>query len=301
MILPCDMCADFRSGSGALRILGAPLFDDSTGGSNWCLKLCPGCGAMFEWEHEYTYLVGGSEDATYIKRLDDRTRPRAMRELFRWARIHSAPETPPRTTRLMDDRSDADVVVPIQQGTPLPRYPMMEALRAKAPISADELAAELVAHARFVAGGGAGGGWMPARTCVEHADALLFAFYGCPTDAVADQQARLALQWLVPIANQHLELPSADLLAVQCRDADLQGATVHGAMLIRADLAGSSLRGAILAQADCTGAKLRGCDLRDADLRGTDFEGADLTGAQMRGALLARARFPGACTVGISR
>jgi len=74
MAIPCPACANVPDGQAGLVIVGAPLFDDSTGGSNWCLKLCRTCGTLFEWRHEYTFLAGGSEDTTTIDRLGDRRR-----------------------------------------------------------------------------------------------------------------------------------------------------------------------------------------------------------------------------------
>lgn len=274
------------------------MFDDSTGGSNWCLKVCRACGALFEWRHEYTFLVGGSEDTTTLDWLDDHDRPRAMQEFFRRAQKRSAP--PDGVPPMPPLAENAPVLeVPIQEGNPVPAYPMIELLRARAPIDADELAARLAAHARFVERGGAGGGWGLGRTCASHDDAVILTFYRSPAGVDADDQARLALQWIVPPIGRPLELPSADLLAVRCRETSLDGANLAGAILIRADLAGSSLRDANLSRADCTGAVLRGCDLRGADLRGTDFEGADLSGADVRGARLAGTRFVDARTVGI--
>jgi len=259
-------------------------------------KACRGSGGEFAWRREYTFLVGGSEDITTLDRLDDRERPRAMQEFFRRARRHSAP--PDGVPTLPPLAHDAPVVeVPIQEGKAVPAYPMMETLRARAPVDPDVLLETLAAHAGFVERGGAGGGCALGRTCADHADAVILTFYGNPKDV--DGQANLALQWIAPPVGQRLELPSADLLAVRCRDADLGGANLRGSILIRADLAGSLLRDADLSRADFTGASLRGCDLRGADLRGTDFEGADLSGADVRGAKLAGTRFVDARTVGI--
>jgi hypothetical protein len=52
-----------------LDIVGAPYFDDSTSGSNSCIKRCPQCGSIFRWKNEYEYLVNGSEDDTSLVRL----------------------------------------------------------------------------------------------------------------------------------------------------------------------------------------------------------------------------------------
>jgi hypothetical protein len=57
------------SASITLEIVGAPFFDDSTSGSNSCIKRCPECGSVFRWANEYEYLVNGSEDDTSLVRL----------------------------------------------------------------------------------------------------------------------------------------------------------------------------------------------------------------------------------------
>jgi hypothetical protein len=52
-----------------LEIVGAPYFDDSTSGSNRCIKRCPECGTAYRWSNEYEYLVNGSEDDINLVRL----------------------------------------------------------------------------------------------------------------------------------------------------------------------------------------------------------------------------------------
>lgn len=290
---PCLSCA-------STLIVAAPFFDDSTGGSNACLQICPACRTLFDWRHEYTYLVNGaSEDDTYVTRLDDAGAGRALRQLFAQLRARSrSTQHAPRATRLPDAFDPAPTIPVDQPGGVQRRYPMMELLRPRAPLPERELAEALERHARFVAAGGAGGGWCTALSGdAELPTTVVFAFYGCPAGASAEHQAHLELAWLRPPGGTRLELPSADLLAVRCAGEDLAGANLAGSMLVLADLAGSSLRGASLVRADCSGARLVGCDLRDADLRGTDFERADLTGADLRGARLDGASFLDARTV----
>jgi len=278
----------------ALEILGAPIFDDSTGGSNWCLKRCNSCGALYDWRHEYTYLVNGaSEDDTYVTRLDPSGARAALRTLFtKLAQRTRSTQDAPRTTRLPDDFGPPPAIPLGLPGVIYPTYALMELLRAREPMPHDELADVLTGHARFVAAGGAGFGWRTALTIGDRAKALMFAFYGAATT----DQAQLQLARITP-SHSRLELPSADLLAVTCTQADLGAANLAGSMLILADLSGTNLRGATLTRADCTGATLVGCDLRDADLRGTDFERADLTGADLRGARIDGASFLDTCLV----
>lgn len=287
----------------SLEILGAPVFDDSTGGSNWCLKRCRLCGRLFDWEHEYTYLVNGaSEDDTYVTPLDGAGAREALRKLFARlkARTHSTQEAP-RTTRLPDTYEQGTLVPIDQPGVAYPQYPMMEGLRAREPIPDVELATLIAAHARFIERGGAGGGWRTALTSAEQGSTLVFAFYGCPDGASCEDQAQLQLARLPPSPGSRFELPSSDLLAVSCVRGDLDGANLAGSMLVLADLAGTSLRGATLSRADCTGARMAGCDLRDADLRGTDFDRANLTGADLRGARIDGASFLDTRTIDVRR
>lgn len=286
--------------SRGLAILGAPIFDDSTGGSNWCLKRCPACGALYEWRHEYTYLVNGaSEDDTYVTRLDAAGARAALRTLFATLRTRTrAADEPPRTTRLPDDFGPPPALPLGQSGVAYPTYALVEQLRAREPIAEPELADIVAAHARFVAAGRAGGGWRTALTSADRATALMFAFYGSPTGSHTDQ-AQLQLARLA--SHPRLALPSADLLAVTCSREILDEANLAGAMLILANLTGTSLRGASLSRADCTGATLVGCDLRDADLRGADFDRADLSGADLRGARIDGANFLDARLVDVRR
>ncbi len=93
------------------------------------------------------------------------------------------------------------------------------------------------------------------------------------------------------LADEWLDLRSANLCDANLCGADLHGADLRSANLCDADLHGADLRSANLCGADLTGADLRSADLRsanlcDADLtganlRGTDLHGADLTGADL--------------------
>jgi hypothetical protein len=75
-----DRCRTFTKGgetqidtvppsAARLVVVGAPFYNMSTGGSNWCLLQCPSCGTYYDWDFEYEYLVNGSEDDTNITRL----------------------------------------------------------------------------------------------------------------------------------------------------------------------------------------------------------------------------------------
>lgn len=284
--------------ASGLEIVGAPLFDDTTSGSNFCVKRCSACGALFEWEHEYEFLAGGSEDTTTLTRLDERGARRVLARMFDRLRQRTRPATPPRTAPLPGEFG-AIPERPVEAGgSPVTVFPLMEALRARAVVPRGELEEALEAHQRFVTRGGAGGGWALSRTSVDPAQSVVFAFYGCPEGVSDEGQARLTLMTLEPPGGP-VNLASADLLAITCQNAVLDEATLDGALLIRADLSGTSLRGARLRHVDLTGARLVGCDLREADLRGADLEGAILERADLRGARLEGARFPGARTVGV--
>lgn len=71
----------------ALEIVGAPYFDDSTSGSNSCIKRCPECGSIFRWANEYEYLVNGSEDDTTLVRLGPDEGAKAEAEALRVVEI----------------------------------------------------------------------------------------------------------------------------------------------------------------------------------------------------------------------
>jgi hypothetical protein len=55
---------------GRLVVVGAPFYDQDTSHTNWCLLCCPECGAYYDWDFEYEYLVNGSEDDLNVTRLD---------------------------------------------------------------------------------------------------------------------------------------------------------------------------------------------------------------------------------------
>jgi hypothetical protein len=53
----------------ALEILGAPIFDDSTGGSNWCLKRCDAKGALVAASRGTGSAGRGSSALTFARHL----------------------------------------------------------------------------------------------------------------------------------------------------------------------------------------------------------------------------------------
>jgi hypothetical protein len=75
------------------------------------------------------------------------------------------------------------------------------------------------------------------------------------------------------------QLPDADLVHANLRDADLSGANLKRANLSQAQLDGARLSGADLSFTSLMGASLRGADLRGARLEGTDLRQSDLSGA----------------------
>ncbi|MEX2680497.1 MAG: hypothetical protein Q6373_002780 [Candidatus Sigynarchaeota archaeon] len=73
--------------SARLEIVGAPYFDDSTSGSNHCIKRCPECGTAYRWTTEYEYLVNGSEDDINLVRLSPEEGEKAVAEALHQAAV----------------------------------------------------------------------------------------------------------------------------------------------------------------------------------------------------------------------
>ena len=65
-----------------LDVVGAPFFKDDTVSSRTILKRCSECGTFYEWDYEYEYLVGGSEDDITLTRLSDEEGQRRETEAF---------------------------------------------------------------------------------------------------------------------------------------------------------------------------------------------------------------------------
>ena len=105
-----DRCRSFDKGGetventippavNRLEVVGAPFYQQEFTHSNRCLLRCPECGTFYEWDFEYEYLAGGSEDDLTITRLDWRTalsKPTGSR--MRWPR--PGPASPPRRHRV---------------------------------------------------------------------------------------------------------------------------------------------------------------------------------------------------------
>ena len=62
---------DMPRSASQLEIVGAPFFKDSLSSSRTLIKLCPKCGTYYEWDYDYEFLVGGSEDDVTLTRLSD--------------------------------------------------------------------------------------------------------------------------------------------------------------------------------------------------------------------------------------
>ena len=73
-----------------------------------------------------------------------------------------------------------------------------------------------------------------------------------------------------------LNLPMADLMGIQLKDANLKGANLGGANLKKADLSGANLSGANLSKAN-----LNKADLSNANLSGSNLSNADLSEAKL--------------------
>ncbi len=73
-----------------LEIVGAPFFDDNTGGGNRCLKKCPKCNTYYNWRFTYEFLIPTSENEITLTRLDDNEGERRAAEAF--ATIQAAEE-----------------------------------------------------------------------------------------------------------------------------------------------------------------------------------------------------------------
>lgn len=89
-------------------------------------------------------------------------------------------------------------------------------------------------------------------------------------------------EWLIYHPRERVDLPQADLHAI-----NFEGGLLWNANLERADLSNANLRGANLSNANLCGA-----DLSNADLRWADLSGANLSDAKLDGALTDNARMP---------
>ncbi len=54
-----------------LETVGAPFYNDDLNSSKTLIKVCPNCSTYYEWDYEYEFLVGGSEDDVTLTRLRD--------------------------------------------------------------------------------------------------------------------------------------------------------------------------------------------------------------------------------------
>lgn len=65
-----------------LKVVGEPFFDDRESYSHACLKQCPQCGAYYNWEFTYEFLVNGTEDDIVLARLSDEEGERRAKKIF---------------------------------------------------------------------------------------------------------------------------------------------------------------------------------------------------------------------------
>ena len=89
-------------------------------------------------------------------------------------------------------------------------------------------------------------------------------------------------EWLVYHPDERVDLPDADLHAL-----NFEGGLLWDANCERANLSRANFRGANLSNANLSGA-----DLSNADLRWADLMGANLADANLDGALIDNARLP---------
>ncbi len=67
----------------ALKVVGSPYYNDSTSHTNSCIKRCPECGTIYQWEIEYEYLVNGSEDYITLTRLSEAEGEKAVQRVLK--------------------------------------------------------------------------------------------------------------------------------------------------------------------------------------------------------------------------
>ena len=117
-----DRCRSFDKGSetventipsavSKLAIVGAPFYHQETSHSNWCLLRCPECGTCYDWDFEYEYLAGGSEDDLTVTRLSPEEGEAKAREVaghVAAARARFAAESPAHLEALLrsSDRTE---------------------------------------------------------------------------------------------------------------------------------------------------------------------------------------------------
>jgi hypothetical protein len=97
---------------GRLPVVGAPIYDQDTTHSNWCLLRCPECGAYYDWDFEYEYLVNGSEDDMIVTRLsseEGERKAKMVADAVAASRARFAAEAPPHLETLRRAAGPADV------------------------------------------------------------------------------------------------------------------------------------------------------------------------------------------------
>ncbi len=62
---------DMPRAASQLETVGAPFYNDDLNSSKTLIKVCPHCDTHYEWDYEYEFLVGGSEDDVILTRLSD--------------------------------------------------------------------------------------------------------------------------------------------------------------------------------------------------------------------------------------
>jgi len=70
-----------------LKVVGAPIYNDSTSHSHSVIKRCPECGTCYRWDYEYEYLVNGSEDEITLTRLTEKEAKREVKKIIREVRM----------------------------------------------------------------------------------------------------------------------------------------------------------------------------------------------------------------------
>ena len=72
------------------KIVGEPLYDTSTSYSNNCLMQCPECQTYYDWDFEYEFLIGGSEDEINMTRLSHAEGEKRARAILKDVEAHKA-------------------------------------------------------------------------------------------------------------------------------------------------------------------------------------------------------------------
>lgn len=179
----------------------------------------------------------------------------------------------------------------------LKRFVMMALTRKGEAVQAEELAALLDEHLKFLKAGGAGGSWETLCTTSDLETGLVLGIYRGGTKK-GGKQADLSMR-LVESDLNGANLSFANLLAVGCTNRNWDEINLEGALLVDSDLRGTSFRKANLRRADFSRSDMQGCDLSGADLRDTDFEEVNLSAANLTGALVTGTRFVNTCLDGV--